>query len=259
MAVPNTTPTPNELYNGEMKKMGDTELRLVLVVTRKTLGWEENKETGMRKKEDWINKTQLMKLTGRKSAAISKAIDRCIKNGWIEARNKDGDLLDTKDKRKRLGYAGKVFYRLGKIFLNNTTAIQKANSRKRTAESEQEQKKPITKETLLQNNTLKGITKQSYGDPNINLLISYLKEKLKLPMLDGSVKQNRYYCNLGIKKFDGVDKMKLLIDAVSRDDFWATKIASFQQLYYKGVQIISKTRKKGGENGRSKIAFINPK
>ena len=163
--IPNTTPTPNELYNGEMKKMSDTELRVVLIITRKTLGWEIDNETGMRKTEDWINQTQLKKLSGRGSAAISKAIDNCIKMGWIEARNKKGELLDTKDKRKRLGYAGKVYYRLGRIFLDKTIAIQKANSNneieyeKRTAESEQQKanrnkRNPLTKETYLQTNSV---------------------------------------------------------------------------------------------------------
>jgi hypothetical protein len=114
MAIPNTTPTPNELYNGEMAKMGDTELRLVLVVTRATLGWELDSETGMRKQEDWLSHTQLKKKTGRSSASIAKAIDVCIKKGWIEARDKDSNILDTK--HKRIGE--KIFYRLGRTFLD---------------------------------------------------------------------------------------------------------------------------------------------
>jgi hypothetical protein len=85
-----------------------------------------------------------------------------------------------------------------------------------------------------------------YGNGEINSLIDYLKEKLGLPMLDGSGKQNRRYCWLAIKKFGGVGKMKLLIDAVSQNDFWKTKITSFQSLYYKAVRIISETRKEGG-------------
>lgn len=85
-----------------------------------------------------------------------------------------------------------------------------------------------------------------YGNKDINFLISYLKEKLVLPLLDGTVKQNRQYAHLILNKFGGVDKVKLLIDATVQDDFWSTKITSFKQLYYNGVQIISKTRKKGG-------------
>ena len=120
MAIPNTTPTPNELFNGEMPKMTDTELRIVLVVTRATLGWEIDLETGMRKPEDWISSSQLMKKTGRRSAAISKSIDSCIKNGWIEARNSSGELLNTKN--KRLGK--KIFYRLGSKFMDRIKCPQ---------------------------------------------------------------------------------------------------------------------------------------
>ena len=113
MAIPNTTPTPNELFNGEMAKMGDTELRIVMVVTRATFGWMEDENTGMRKEEDWISQSQLIKKTGRSSEAISKAIENCIKNGWIEARDKNGKILTEKDERRR----HKLRYRLGHIFL----------------------------------------------------------------------------------------------------------------------------------------------
>ncbi len=110
--IPNTTPTPNWLYNGEMKKMSDTELRVVLCITRKTLGWEEKHETGMRKQEDWISHTQLIEMSGRSSKAISCAIDNCVKHGWIEVRDKTGKLLLTSNERRR----NKLFYRLGNIF-----------------------------------------------------------------------------------------------------------------------------------------------
>lgn len=96
------------------------------------------------------------------------------------------------------------------------------------------QAKPVEKPQL----------KKQYGNPDINFLISYLKEKLNLPMLDGSEKQNRRYAYLLLKKFKEVDKIKLLIDVASKDKFWSTTIASFRQLYYNAVQIISKTRKR---------------
>ena len=120
--IPNTTPTPNWLYNGEMKKMTDTELRVVLVVTRKTLGWEENPETGMRKIEDWISHKQLIEQTGKSSRAISMATDNCVRMGWIETRNKKGEILITPTERRRR----KIYYRLGSIFTNK---LSTANSR----------------------------------------------------------------------------------------------------------------------------------
>lgn len=116
--IPNTTQTPNIIFNGLMKEMSDTELRVVLIVTRATLGWILDREKGMRKEEDWISHSQLKHKTGRESGAISKAIDRCIQKGWIEARDRDGALLDTKDKRR-----GKnIFYRLGPGILLKTSS-----------------------------------------------------------------------------------------------------------------------------------------
>ena len=120
MAIPNTTPTPNELYNGEMKKMGDTDLRVVLVVTRATLGWIIDEETGKRKEEDWISYYQLKKKTGRGYTALAKAVNNCIKRGWIEARNKDGNLLPNKNDR----IGKRIYYRLGRIFLDRLTSSE---------------------------------------------------------------------------------------------------------------------------------------
>ena len=48
--IPNTTQIPNNLFNGEMAKMKDTELRITLLVARKTLGWILDPETGPREK-----------------------------------------------------------------------------------------------------------------------------------------------------------------------------------------------------------------
>ena len=116
MAIPNTTPTPNIIFNGLMAKMTDTEFRIVMVVVRSTLGWEIDHKTGMRKAEDWISHSQLIKKTGRSGRAISTAIDNCIKRGWIEARDSNGTVLNTKAKR----VGKKIFYRLGKeILLKN--------------------------------------------------------------------------------------------------------------------------------------------
>jgi len=156
--IPNTTQIPNNLFNGEMQKMKDTELRVVLIVARKTLGWIENPETGMRKEEDWISHFQLTKFTGKKSRALSTAIDNCIKKGWIEARDNKGSILDTPQKR-----AGKkIFYRLGEIFLSKVetpaksaevsqTPAKSAIAKSAIAKSANDKSNRITKETSLQN------------------------------------------------------------------------------------------------------------
>lgn len=84
------------------------------------------------------------------------------------------------------------------------------------------------------------------GNPDVNFLISYFKEKLQLPLLDGSVQSNRHFCWLTFKKFGGRDKVRLLIDVTAQHSFWKNKITSFKQLYYKGVQIINSLKGGGG-------------
>jgi len=113
MAIPNTTPTPNELYNGEMKKMNETELKVVLLVTRKTLGWY-NPETKERKNQDFISQKQFIEFTGKSHTAISTAIQSCVEHGWIVAKIKKNILANTPELRRR----NKVYYQLGSVFIN---------------------------------------------------------------------------------------------------------------------------------------------
>ena len=158
--LPNTTQVPNILFNGEMQKMKDTELRVTLIVTRKTLGWLEDPETGMRKEEDWISQGQLIKLTARSQKSVTAAIDVCVKNDWIEARDGDGNLLDTPEKRQQIGRGGKIFYRLGGKFFGKAQAM-KGSKNYYPSQKEKGSKKSIakiakhnlhtTKETVLQN------------------------------------------------------------------------------------------------------------
>ena len=155
MAIPNTTPTPNELYNGEMAKMTDTELRIVLITTRATLGWEKDKETKMRKQEDWISHYQLIKKSGRSSRSITKAIDNCVKMGWIEIRDKNGELLNTKNKR----IGNKMYFRLGKLFLDKIEIFDKpfypTNRKKFTEEYLNKLKNNLTGKKLSEETRIK--------------------------------------------------------------------------------------------------------
>lgn len=89
----------------------------------------------------------------------------------------------------------------------------------------------------------KDITKSGYGNPDINEIIFYFKTTLGLPIIDGSLQKNRNYANLLIKKFGGVNKVKILIDSTKASQFWSTKITSLVDLYYKAVNIISSGRK----------------
>ena len=118
---PNTTPTPNWLYNGEMRKMNETELKVVLLVTRKTLGWFDPMTGNQRKEQDYISQSQFLEFTGQTSnTSIANAIQNCIKNGWIIAKNKEGIICDTPEKRARR----KVWYQLGNVFIDKISGTE---------------------------------------------------------------------------------------------------------------------------------------
>jgi len=154
--IPNTTQTPNIIFNGLMREMSDTDLRVVLCVVRATFGWIADPRTGMRKEEDWISHWQLSKKTGRSGRALSTAIDRCIKKNWIEARDENGVILDTKAKRR----GQKIYYRIGKAIIlttsENTSEVlvsseKTSNEKDSIEESSRYKRNSITKEKHIQN------------------------------------------------------------------------------------------------------------
>lgn len=114
--TPNTTQTPNWLYDSEMRKMNETELKVVLLTTRKTLGWF-NPTTNERKTQDYIAQKQFMEFTGKSHTAIAHAIQSCVECKWIIAKDKEGNLCDTPEKRRRR----KVWYQLGNIFIDKSS------------------------------------------------------------------------------------------------------------------------------------------
>lgn len=122
---PNTTPTPNWLYNGEMRKMNETELKVVLLVTRKTLGWFDPMTGNQRKEQDYISQSQFIQFTGKSNRAIATAIQSCIEKGWIIAREKKGILCDTPLKRARR----KIWYQLGSIFTKNLSGEESSQDK----------------------------------------------------------------------------------------------------------------------------------
>jgi len=181
---------------------------------------------------------------------VSRTLRKLVKRGWIE-------LMGTRPGKTHPVSEYRIvdLWKTNMDFYNNEE-IAKPQNKSLGGDSETtEQKiaKPqnTEEETIRRRNNndntivLSGDKPLTYGNGDINSLIDYLKEKLGLPALDGSQKQNRRYCWLCLNKFGGPEKIRLLIDATNQSDFWKTKITSFSQLYYKAVRIISETRKGG--------------
>lgn len=109
--LPNTTQIPNVILDDWLPRLTDVEFRILIVIVRQTLGWVMDDDSGRRKERDWISSSQLTQKTGRGRTQISSNLKSLIEtHNLIEATDKDGNLLDTAEKRKQ--NRGQIFYRL---------------------------------------------------------------------------------------------------------------------------------------------------
>ena len=155
----NTTPVPNEVLDVFLKDLKLAELKVLLIIIRQTLGWEDKKTKSERKEIDWISNSQLILKTGNSARAINDAIRVLSDRKLIEVISQSGDLLDTPEKRRG---QQKLYYRLTYVnsaivdsrgintakgcITENPNANFADNLRKNL--SELTQKMRITKETL---------------------------------------------------------------------------------------------------------------
>jgi len=104
------TPVPNGLLDRVMPMLRDTELRVLLVVVRQTLGWQDGPDSAQRKEKDWLTQGQLMRRTGRASGAVSRAVDALVRAALIDVLDRAGNFLNTPAERRR--HLGRLYYRL---------------------------------------------------------------------------------------------------------------------------------------------------
>lgn len=105
-----TTPVPNVLLDKVMPTLRDTEFRILMVVVRQTLGWQEGPNPAKRKEKDWLTQSQLMRRTGRANGAVSHAVDASVRAKLIDVLDRWGRLLATPAERRR--HLGHLYYRL---------------------------------------------------------------------------------------------------------------------------------------------------
>lgn len=205
MLTPNTTQTPNNLFDQEMKKMSESELKIVLTIIRATLGWIQDSKTGMRKQEDWITISQLIDKTGLSNTSISEAINSCVKNNWIEVRDKNGNILDTPQKRT----GQRIFYRVGNIFLRNQTYEKSSEVESEPMKKVNIKKVHITKETIYTKELR--IAKAILQNPEFSFT-EYLNQLLKDKRKDLRIVAS-YWKEKGFK----FDTKRAISEAIGRD------------------------------------------
>ena len=128
-----STPFPNHLLDDVMPLLSDTEWRLLCVVARQTLGWEDGQ--GGRKKEDWLTQSQLKARTGRASEAISRALNGLAQKGLVQVRSEAGELLATPQARQRC--PGRLLFGLAPQATDTPQAVPGMRMRNANSQSEQ--------------------------------------------------------------------------------------------------------------------------
>jgi len=250
--IPNTTPTPNWLYNGEMKKMNETELKVVLLITRKTLGWFDSMSGNQRKQQDFISQKQFIEFTGQSHTAIAKAIQTGVEKNWIIAKDKNGKLCDTSEKRRRR----KVWYQLGNLFIDKISKQQSGldeNLSNKTTQSKQQNVSNLSNKVDNTKETSETFTKSSLTEKTVKPIISW-EDKIKiiettktafgLQKLDDSGKWNLIYAGHFIKKCGSVDNALKIIELASKNIFWRGKITKVRTLWANCVSIVNDYKQK---------------
>jgi len=73
--APNFTQTPNDLFDEWLPKLGEVELKVLLVIMRKTFGWH--------RKKDKISISTFQNLTGSNRTNICTALNSLIEKGLV--------------------------------------------------------------------------------------------------------------------------------------------------------------------------------
>jgi hypothetical protein len=152
MEKPHTTPVPNVIFDIYMKELNSTELKVLLVVIRQTLGWADRRGIYGRKETDWITGSQLRGKTGSSERAITSAIEILVIKKLIEVHDASRHKLSySKDRqgKTRLYYSlhPSVFTPVDKSLKSPLTSANFAEDF-RNNYGALLQKMRITKETL---------------------------------------------------------------------------------------------------------------
>ena len=102
-----STQLPNEIVDQYLPYLPVSQLKVLLVVIRQTIGWRD-KKTGKPKRKDWISISLFSKKTGLTYKSVSIAIKELIEKELIVALDyHEQELHTSKDRRgkKRIFYA----------------------------------------------------------------------------------------------------------------------------------------------------------
>lgn len=117
-----TTAVPNILFDCYLKGLKGAELKVLLVIIRKTLGWADRNNYKGRKEIDWISGSQLQSLTGCSRRIISQSTEALVRKRIIDVLDEREELLSDPQLRKG---KQRLFYRLSPFFTSSVDNLGK--------------------------------------------------------------------------------------------------------------------------------------
>jgi hypothetical protein len=109
-----TTQTPNILLDHHLKTLTGSELKVILVIIRRTIGMVDKHHPDKRLQQAWISQKLFMLITGLSNRAVSHAIDSLIGKGLILVSNDNGSVLPSRASRMA---ASRLYYALSPCVL----------------------------------------------------------------------------------------------------------------------------------------------
>jgi hypothetical protein len=97
------TQVPNFLFDALLPNLTESELKVILVVIRQTIGWFD-KRTGKRKERDRISVGQFVKKTGLSKRNINNTIQSLVLKQLLEITGFKGNKLHMPYERKGKSY-----------------------------------------------------------------------------------------------------------------------------------------------------------
>lgn len=96
----NTFQTPNEVIDDLMKQLPSSELKVLLFIIRRTYGMLEKGSKYNRVRRAWISQKLFRTCCNLSGRAVSTSIDNLAIKEIIEVTDSEGELLNTKQKRR---------------------------------------------------------------------------------------------------------------------------------------------------------------
>lgn len=153
-------PIPHVVFDQILPTLKDTQVRVLFIVLRQTLG-RSGAEPGGIKAADWLTHSQLRERTGRASEAVSSAVDVLVRRGLIEVVDAAGRAVATPAERR--AHRGRLYYRPGRLI--PLTPSQGTPSRDPQRETEMVKPKTTTNRNTQTCCRFRNI--EGYGAPSL--------------------------------------------------------------------------------------------